>query len=63
MDAFSRHEVLDRIYVAVDSFNSHVLDHEAVASLDKDDPVRVAVEAASEALLRAYNAAGEDHLA
>ena len=63
MDDYSRHEVLDRIYVAVDSFHNHVLDHEAIASLAEDDPVRVAVEAAAEALIRAYNAAGEDHLA
>ena len=62
MDEFSRHEVLDRLYVALDSYQGYVMDHPWVTDAPDDDPVKRAVMAAGEALVAAYNAAGEAHL-
>ena len=62
MDDFSRHEVVDRCWVALDHFNNYVASHDVVEALDEADPVRVAVEAALDALSHAYQAAGAAYL-
>lgn len=62
MDDYSRHEVLDRVSVVADGFSRNVLDHEWVDSLDPEDSVRLALEAAAEALADAYQAVGLVHL-
>ena len=62
MDEFSRHEVLDRLYVALDGYQRYVMDHPVVTDAPEDDAVRQAVVAAGEALVAAYNAAGDAHL-
>jgi hypothetical protein len=62
LDEYSRHEVLDRLSLALDGLQSHILDHEVVVSMDADDPVKVSVVDAMDALVRAYNAMGDAHL-
>lgn len=62
MDDFSRHEVVDRCYVALDHFSTYVASHDVVEALDEADPVRVAVEAALDALSHAYQAAGAAYI-
>ena len=62
MDDFSRHEVLDRLSLALSGLQDHVLGHEVVEAMSDTDPVRIAAEEALEALVRAYNAMGERHL-
>ena len=61
-DSYSEHEVLDRICTSLESFDHLVVDHPLVDSLADDDPVRLAVIEASEALARAYQAAGAAYL-
>lgn len=58
MDSYGRHEVVDRCYVALDGFATYVVGHEVVEGLDDDHPVKVAVNAALDALSDAYQAAG-----
>ena len=58
LDSYSSHEVLDRVYTSLESFDHLVVDHPLVESLADDDPVRLAIIEASEALARAYQAAG-----
>jgi ATP sulfurylase len=55
LDSYSSHEVLD---TSLESFDHLVVDHPLVESLADDDPVRLAIIEASEALARAYQAAG-----
>lgn len=62
LDSYSSHEVLDRVYTSLESFDHLVVDHPLVESLAEDDPVRVAIIEASEALARAYQAAGAAYL-
>ena len=62
MDEFSRHEVLDRIHVALASFEDHVVGHAVLEAADDADPVKAAVLEAYEALARAYQAAGDAYL-
>jgi len=62
MDAFSRHEVVDRCWVALDHFATYVVGHEVVEALADDDDLKVAVVAAEEALSRAYQAAGAAYM-
>ena len=61
-DSYSEHEVLDRICTSLESFGHLVVDHPLVDSLAEDDPVRLAIIEASEALARAYQAAGAAYL-
>jgi hypothetical protein len=46
------------VYTSLESFDHLVVDHPLVESLADDDPVRLAIIEASEALARAYQAAG-----
>ena len=62
LDSYSAHEVLDRVHCVAESFSRLVVDHPLVESLAEDDPVRVAVERAYEALGEAYQAAGAAYL-
>ena len=62
LDSYSSHEVLDRVYTSLESFDHLVVDHPLVESLADDDPVRLAIIEASEALARAYQAAGAAYL-
>ena len=62
LDSYSSHEVLDRVYTSLESFDHLVVGHPLVESLAEDDPVRVAIIEASEALARAYQAAGAAYL-
>lgn len=62
MDTFSRHEVVDRCWVALDHFATYVVGHEVVEALADDDDVKVALVAAEEALSRAYQAAGAAYM-
>ena len=62
MDAYSRHEVLDRLSVALASYEDHVVGHAVVEAADDADPVKAAVLEAYETLARAYQAAGEAYL-
>jgi len=62
LDSYSAHEVLDRVYTSLESFDHLVVDHPLVESLAEGDPVRVAIIEASEALARAYQAAGAAYL-
>lgn len=62
LDSYSSHEVLDRVYTSLESFDHLVVDHPLVESLADDDPVRLAIIEASEALAAAYQAAGAAYL-
>ena len=62
MDDYSNHEVLDRISLALSGLQDHVLGHDVVEGMQDTDPVRIALEEAFEALVRAYNAMGDRHL-
>ena len=58
LQADLRHEVLDRIYCAARAWQAAVAEHNSVAELPDDHPVRVAIERASDAMNDAYQAAG-----
>ena len=62
LDEFSDHEVLDRAFVVLDSFYSYVLEHEAVEVMPPEDEVRVALEQAGDALVKAYQLLGARYL-
>jgi ATP sulfurylase len=62
LDSYSEHEVLDRVCTSLESFDHLIVDHPLVESLADDDPVRLAIIEASEALARAYQAAGAAYL-
>ena len=58
MDDFSDHELVDRCYIAADFFSTYVVDHDVVKAMDDTDAVKVAIDAAMDALSAAYQAAG-----
>ena len=62
MDAFGAHVVVDRLSVVLGQFHEFVSKHALVEALDADDEVKVAVQAAEEALAQAYQAAGNAYL-
>lgn len=63
MDAYSRHEVVDRLSVVAALLEGQVLGHEVVDALDDADPVKAAVLEALEAVGRAYQVAGDAYIA